>query len=187
MGLIYRQRHKIHGPKCRGAYVSAEVIKTQNSRKFAEGQESGLRAGTENVPASRVRVAALEQYTNMKENMRHFAEIYEYAEKKLISLGIAINKPEGEFSRHIMSIRLPGIKSQTMLNFLSAEGIYLSSGSACSSNSRKISRTLLAFGLDEKSADFTLRISFSRYTGKSDVDALASALERGLGVLVRAR
>jgi cysteine desulfurase len=74
-----------------------------------------------------------------------------------------------------------------MLHFLSAKGICVSSGSACSSHSKKTSSALLAFGLDPKEADCTIRISFSRYNEKEEVDELVKALAEGLSTLVRIR
>ena len=101
------------------------------------------------------------------------------------NMGIAINKPRGVRAGHILSITLPKIKSQTMLNFLSAKGIYVSSGSACSSHSNKTSKTLLAFGLTDAEADSTLRISFSAYNDEEDVRALVDALSVGVKTLVK--
>ena len=74
-----------------------------------------------------------------------------------------------------------------MLHFLSAKGIYVSSGSACSSHSHRVSRTLTAFGLDEFAADCTLRVSLSEQNTKEDIDALSTALQAGLDELVRVR
>jgi cysteine desulfurase len=74
-----------------------------------------------------------------------------------------------------------------MLHYLSREGIYVSSGSACSSHSRTPSRALTAFGLDAHSADCSLRISFSEYNTREDVDALYDALARGISTLVKIR
>jgi cysteine desulfurase len=88
---------------------------------------------------------------------------------------------------HIVSITLPFIKSETMLHFLSGEGISVSSGSACSSHAGGPSRTLLAFGLSAERADCTLRISFAPTNTEGDVEALLAALSRGLSQLVRIR
>ena len=86
---------------------------------------------------------------------------------------------------HILNITLPKIKSETMLHYLSSMGISVSSGSACSSHSKKTSRALLAFGLAAKEADCTVRISLCENNTKADIDALCDALEKGILSLVR--
>jgi cysteine desulfurase len=90
---------------------------------------------------------------------------------------------------HILSLTVSGIKSETMLHFLSSEGICVSSGSACSSNSsaRHTSEALLAYGQSETEADSSIRVSFSHRNTKEDVDALCEALALGLSRLARIR
>jgi cysteine desulfurase len=72
-----------------------------------------------------------------------------------------------------------------MLHFLSRQGIYVSSGSACSSHSSHPSSSLIAFGLDAHRADCSLRISISEYNTREDVDTLIVALDSGIKTLVR--
>jgi cysteine desulfurase len=86
-----------------------------------------------------------------------------------------------------LNVTLPSIKSETMLHALSADGIYVSSGSACSSHSAHPSGTLLAFGLSPEEADCSLRISFSDKNTKEELDALYTSLEKNLQRLVRIR
>ena len=90
---------------------------------------------------------------------------------------------------HVVNITLPNIKSETMLHFLSSEGICVSSGSACSSNSatRHTSEALLAYGQSEAEADSSIRVSFSHRNTKEDIDALCEALALGLSRLARIR
>jgi len=87
---------------------------------------------------------------------------------------------------HIINITLPGIKSETMLHHLSSLGIYVSSGSACSSNSRtKHSLALVAYGRSESEADSSIRISFSEENTEEDVLMLCEGLRTGLARLAR--
>jgi cysteine desulfurase len=74
-----------------------------------------------------------------------------------------------------------------MLNYLSAQGICVSSGSACSSHSVKVSPALAAFGLSAFDADCSLRVSFSAQNTEDEVDQLCEALEKGIEGLVRIR
>ena len=100
---------------------------------------------------------------------------------------IRVNMPIGEAAPHIVNITLPKIKSETMLHFLSAKDIFVSSGSACSSHSRSVSRALTAFGLDAREADMSLRISISAYNTEEEAEALISALKEGTEKLVKIR
>ena len=96
------------------------------------------------------------------------------------------NLPESP-APHILSLTLPNIKSQTALNFLSSKGICVSSGSACANNGGHQSYVLTAFGLTEKEADSTLRISISEDNTEEDLLVLLSALEEATRTLVRFR
>ena len=88
---------------------------------------------------------------------------------------------------HILNITLPDIKSETMLHYLSSREIYVSSGSACSSNTGHVSSALTAYGRSESEADCSIRISLSGRTTKEEIDALIEALSDGLARLVRVR
>ena len=90
------------------------------------------------------------------------------------------------YAPHILNITLPNIKSETMLHFLSSEGIFVSSGSACSSNGGHLSSALTHYGRTKEEADSSIRISFSPFTNNyEDVDALVEALADGLVKLAR--
>ena len=86
---------------------------------------------------------------------------------------------------HILNLTLPSIKSETMLHYLSSVGIYVSSGSACSSHGAHLSSALTAYGRSSEEADSSIRISFSKNNTQEDVDALADALAQGLERLAR--
>ena len=96
---------------------------------------------------------------------------------------VQVNSPTDR-SNHIISITLPSIKSQSALNALSAKGIYVSSGSACSSHGGHGSYVLLAFGLTPKEADCTLRISLSRYTTDEELLTAANGVREVCDTLV---
>lgn len=191
--LLTISAHKIHGPKGVGAlYVSPKLIKEKKISPYivGGGQEHGLRSGTENMTGiAAFGVAAKEGFANLSRQMPRVSGLRDLCEKMICEsdIGISINKPRGARAGHILSIALPNIKSQTMLNFLSGKGIYVSSGSACSSHSNKTSKTLLAFGLTDREADCTLRISFSPYNDEDDVRALVDALCVGVEALVKIR
>ena len=191
--LISISAHKVHGPKGIGAlYVSPEVIKKKQIKAIllGGGQEGGLRSGTENLIGIVGFGAAAERgFKNLAREVALMRELRAYLIEKLSSLEVKINMPARECAPHILNIMLPSIKSETMLHYLSASGIYVSSGSACSSNSatKRVSRALRGFGLSDFEADCSMRISVSPYTTKEDIDELVVALKEGIDKLVKIR
>ena len=187
--LVSISGHKVHAPKGVGAlYISNDMIKQKKIVPFlvGGGQESGWRSGTENVIGIAAFGAAVADiYSRMNDTISHISELREYALSRLASLDVTVNLPQEKVAPHIINITLPHIKSETMLHFLSAKGIFVSSGSACSSHSSTPSSALIAFGLDAHSADCSLRISLSEYNTKEDVDALIEALSDGISTLVK--
>ena len=181
--------HKIHGPKgCGVLYVSANVIKTKRLVPLicGGGQESDYRSGTENMIGICGFGAACAYMTEkLQSNSVYLTELKDYALDRLSGL-VKINLPQ-KAAPHIINFTLPSIKSETMLHYLSREGIFVSSGSACSSNhAKKASHVLLAFGLTEKEADSSLRVSLSENNTKDDIDSLVTTLEKGISTLVKA-
>lgn len=186
--LISVSGHKIHAPKGVGAlYIGADLLKAKKIVPFIRGggQEAGMRSGTENVTGiSAFGAAAKEMLDNRDGIESTLRELYSYAEERLGSLGLSINRPTVCVD-HIINVTLPSIKSETMLHHLSADGVFVSSGSACSSHSNTPSGSLIAFGLTPKQADCSIRISLSAYNTKADIDALCESLATGLERLVR--
>ncbi len=173
--LITLSGHKIHAPKGVGALiVAAEVLKAKRliPHLYGGGQESGLRSGTENVmgivalgaAAKAVKQSAADDSRRMSELRQKFIE--------QLPESVRVNSP-ALAAPHIVSLTLPRIKSQSALNALSAKGIFVSSGSACSSHGGHGSYVLLGYGLTPEEADCTLRISLSRYT--TDLELLTAA------------
>lgn len=187
--LVTVSAHKIHGPKGVGAlFVSQSILKSKRIVPFMCGgeQEFDFRPGTENtVGIAGFGSAAEIGLAKLSENIKRMSDLRTYAIEKLSELELAINLPKGECAPHIVNITLPNIKSETMLHFLSSKDICVSSGSACSSHSKKTSRALLAFGLTEREADCSLRISLCEYNMTDDVDRLTDALREGISTLVR--
>ena len=188
--LISISGHKIHALKGIGAlWVSDAMIRAKKIVPIivGGGQESGYRSGTENtVGIASLAAASKEGSATFAEDMSAMRELREYAISRIGEKcpEIKLNLPK-RAAPHILSLTLPSIKSETMLHYLSAKGICVSSGSACSSHSQKSSPTLLAFGLDARAADCTVRVSLCRYNEKEDIEALATALQSGLAELIR--
>ncbi|MBR6513740.1 MAG: cysteine desulfurase [Clostridia bacterium] len=174
--------HKIHGPKGIGAlYVSAECMKkrTLSPHTFGGGQEKGFRSGTENLPA----ILGFAEAARAGVYPSSVGKLREYILKSLPA-EIRPNIP-ATAAPHILNVTLPGIKSETMLHFLSSKGIYVSSGSACSSNSGHANYVLPDFGLTDKEADSSIRLSLDASLTVDDANILINALQEGLDTLVR--
>ena len=189
--LVSISAHKIHGPKGIGAlYISPEIIKKKQLKPiiYGGGQEFGFRSGTENLIGIVGFGAAAERgFKNLAKDVSKMRELRAYAIEKLSELNVKMNLPQGDFAPHVINITLPSIKSETMLHHLSAKGIYVSSGSACASNSatKRVSRALRGFGLSDFDADCSMRISLSPYNTKEDIDELICQLQEGIEKLVK--
>ena len=189
--LVTVSAHKIHGPKGIGAlYVGTDVIKKKQLKPiiYGGGQEFGFRSGTENLLGIVGFGGAAERgFKNLSKDITKMRELRSYALEKLSVLNVSVNSSAGDCAPHIINITLPSIKSETMLHHLSAKGIFVSSGSACSSNSatKRVSRALRGFGLSDFEADCSMRISFSPYNTKEDIDELVTYLSEGIEKLVK--
>lgn len=173
--------HKIHGPKGVGAlYIKKGVRILPNT--FGGEQEKKIRPGTEPLPLIAGFGEACKM-VNIEKNYEKIQELNAYAKEKLLSIdGVTLNSPENALP-YILNISANGVRSETMLHFLEEREIYVSSGSACAKG--KPSHVLQAIGLNKKSADSALRISFSSENTKEDIDALAEAVTLGLKMLVK--
>ena len=157
---------------------------------FGGGQEQGLRSGTENVIGIiGFGAAAKETGADIRANAQYFTALRSYLCEKLADFPentVKINEP-AVFAPHIVSITVSGIRSETMLHHLSSRGVYVSSGSACSSNTHHKSNALSSFGLSDSEADSTIRISFGLQNTRDDVDNFISALSEGISRLAKKR
>lgn len=182
--------HKIHSIRGAGAlFISAEVIKRKNIVPVMPGggQENGFRSGTENlVSIAAFGAAAEEEFANLDANLGRVHELREYLNGRLSELDVKINRPENGVD-HIVNIVLPSIRSETMLNHLSAREVYVSAGSACAANSKKKSAALEAFGASQNDIDSAIRISLSHTNTREDIDALCEGLADGIAQLQRKR
>ena len=138
--LVTLSAHKIHGPKGVGALV---VSKDSLRRRdivpllLGGGQEYGFRSGTENlIGIAGFGQAAQDGYANLDATLRTLSDLREYTLRALAALPLRANLPQGTAAPHILNYTLPDIRSETMLHALSARGICISNGSACSSPSR---------------------------------------------------
>lgn len=179
--------HKIHGPKGSGFLYVNEKVKIRPIL-FGGGQQDGMRSGTENVPAiAGLGVAVKEIYTGHLEKR---AKLYELKKRLIAGLqdvdGVTINAlidPIEETAPHIVSVSFANTRSEVMLHALAQKGVFVSSGSACSSNHPELSGTLQAIGVKSELLDSTLRFSFSVMTTSEEIDYAIEVVKEVLPVL----
>lgn len=180
--LLSVSGHKINGPKGTGFLY----IKSGSKIKpiiYGGGQQKGMRSGTDNVPGI-VGLAKAAQlvYENNSEKVAKMYEIKEHFAKRLTSEieGASVNcVPQDirECAPHVLSVSIEGVRAEVLLHSLEEKEVYVSSGSACSSNHPGTSGTLVAIGLDKKLLDSTVRFSFSFQTTMEEVDYAVEAVK----------
>ena len=178
--MISISGHKIHAPKGIGALYIKKGI---NIKPFivGGGQESGRRAGTEAMPQIAAFAAACDfAGKGLSKDVEAMRSLKNYAVSALTS---AI--PELKYietgAPHILSISMPGWRSEVLMNYLEAKEIYVSKSSACKKGGR--SHVLEAIGLPADVIDGALRIGISRFSTPDDIDALVCGLSEARKML----
>lgn len=171
--MISVSGHKIHAPKGIGALYVRDGLRL---KPFIAGgaQENGRRAGTEAMPQIAAFAAACaEASKNMDAGISRMA-----AQKAEIIDRLSAGIPELKYVRtaapHILSISLPGWRSEVLMNYLEAREVYVSKSSACKKGGR--SHVLEAIGMKSDVIDGAIRIGLSRFTTDDDIDALCAGL-----------
>ncbi|WP_026521726.1 cysteine desulfurase family protein [Butyrivibrio sp. VCB2001] len=177
--LLAVSAHKIHGPKGVGFLYIKKGTKIVPIC-YGGGQQKGMRSGTENVPGiAGMALAAQMCYDDFDKKISALYELKKYLMESLTERisDIRLNGPECEKGApHIVSVSIKGLAAETVLNMLSSKEIYVSAGSACTSNNPHVSDTLKAIGLDKSLLESTIRISMSTQTTKEEIDYLLDVL-----------
>lgn len=185
--LLSVSGHKIHGPKGTGfLYVNSKV--KIHSIVFGGGQQKGLRSGTENVPGiAGMAEAAAECYENLEEKIDRLYALKDRFVSQVSALeGTKVNGHTGRDSApQIVSVSFRDVRSEVLLHALEEKGIYVSAGSACSSNKPSVSRTLKNMEIDKELLGSTLRFSFCFDTTEEEIDYCIKELGELLSVLRR--
>ncbi len=179
--LMTVSSHKIHGPKGVGAlFVKKGTRLVPNA--LGGSQEREIRPGTEPMPAIAGFMGAVQELT-VNSSLEKITALRDYFVEKLKErVGIEINSPDDALP-YIVNISLPGYRSETLLNFLSDSGIYVSSGSACAKGHK--SHVLTAMGLSDRIIDSSLRISLSRFTGKEELDFFLETIDKAMKLIMK--
>ena len=187
--LLSVSGHKIHGPKGIGFLYIRDKVKV-TPVVYGGGQQRGLRSGTENVPGiAALGIAVQECYKDLPGHVEEMYRLKELFSRGVLDLpGTRVNGPEGrEGAPHIVSVSFDGVKSEVLLHALEDKGIYVSAGSACSSNHPSVSATLKAIGVRRNLLDATLRFSFGLLTNEEEIRYTIQALGELLPVLRKYR
>ncbi len=179
--LLTVTAHKIHGPKGVGAFYVKKGTRLQ-PRTFGGEQERKVRPGTESLPLIAGFAAAVHALPELKQAEAQIRSLSNRMKQQVAEWpGILINSPE-DGSPYICNLAVAGIRSQTLIQFLSGKGICVSNGSACAKGKR--SHVLTAMGLEQDRIDSSIRISFSRMNTEEDITLFLEALEAGMQSLV---
>ena len=179
--------HKLHGPKGVGfLYIDSRV--RIRPILFGGGQQGGLRSGTINVPGiAGMGEAAAEAYEDFDAKTARITAVKDHLIDGLSGLpGVTVNSEKGAGSApHIVSISAEGVRSEVLLHALEDRGIYVSSGSACSSHHPGISGTLKGIGLPDGLLDATIRVSLCETNTEEEADRFLQELAALLPMLRR--
>lgn len=183
--LITLSSHKIHGPKGAGALYIRKGLRMP-PMILGGGQEKSYRSGTEGLPnivgfgvAAKI---GLEMLPQTCEKLRKLREYTKNRVLELIPDAVIIGNGDAP---HILSVSLPGYKSEVLMNYLDAEGICVSKSSACKKGGR--SHVLEAMGLSNRLIDGAIRVSFSRMNTEEEAEYFAVKLKAAADRLIRVK
>ena len=183
--LLSTSAHKIHGPRGVGfAYIRKGLM--PNSLINGGGQERNLRSGTENLAGiAGFGIAAEIMCKNQYENFNKVLDLKKYFVENLSKLeDVIINSKLYEyFTPYILSVSFRGVKGEVLLHSLEEKGIYVSTGSACSSKSTKSSEVLKSLGRSVQEQGGTIRFSFCEFNNKEEIDYVIIELQKSLKFL----
>ncbi len=181
--MLTASGHKVHAPKGIGfLYLNS---KTHISPFITGGgQEKGMRSGTEAVPLIASLKGAVEDFPNIQSKLENIRSLNLYARETLSKLPTVSFNSADTCLPYVLNISVNGYRSETLLHFLEMKNIYVSSGSACSKGN--VSYVLKEMGVNSKSIDSALRISFSKHNTHEDIDMLFDALKEATEKLRKA-
>lgn len=185
--LLSVSAHKIHGPKGVGFLYIRDGARV-SPILYGGGQQKGMRSGTENVPGIAGLARAAEMvYADLDRDVDRMYELRQMLIEGVSRIeDVRINGcPGREGAPHIVSLSVRGVRSEVLLHALEEKEIYVSAGSACSSNKPQISDTLRAIGVERDLLSSTIRFSLSVFTTEEEIRYTIQALEEMVPMLRR--
>jgi len=190
--LLSVSGHKLHGPKGSGfLYIRKGTL--VRPIIYGGGQQRNMRSGTENVPAiAGLGVAVEKTFADMDERVSYISGLRDKLVDGLTAVPEVYCNTYGAGSGtedksgtapHIASISFVGVRAEVMLHALEDKGIYVSSGSACSSNKKRESAVLRSVGMDADRLESTLRFSLCEDNTEEEVDYVISTVTEMLPML----
>ena len=177
--LLSVSGHKIHGPKGSGFLYIKDKTKIKPVI-FGGGQQKGMRSGTENVPGiAGLAVAASKVYENLSDNVKRLYELKDYLIDELQKIeDVKVHSQKGwAGAPQIVNASFLGVRSEVLLHSLEDKKIYVSAGSACSTNKKSVSATLTGMGLNPDVIESSIRFSFCIFTTKEEIDYAIGAIK----------
>lgn len=184
--LLSISGHKFYGPRGVGM-----LYKTKEARLiptlYGGGQQKGVRSGTENVPGIMgMYVAARWCQQNLTAQKEHLYSMKKYMWEQINNKieDVKCNGPSiEEGAPHILNVSFKNIKAEVLLHALEQYHIYVSSGSACSSNKVTTSKTLRSIGNTDENLDNAIRFSFGHQTTKEAIETAVEVLQKQVTLL----
>lgn len=182
--LLSLSAHKINGPKGVGGLYIAKGVHIKPVMLGGQ-QQADLRSGTLNTPGICGFAKALELTTlNTENKTAHLAHL----KNKMVAQlsddeAFLFNNAEGNYSPHIISLRVKNVRAEVLLHALEASGACVSAGSACSSRKPAPSHVLTAMGYDKKRIEETIRVSTGAFSTDDEIDLFCSLLKKEAAAL----
>lgn len=175
--LISVSAHKVHGIKGAGALYIRDKL-TLPPLLCGGGQESGLRSGTEPLPAIVGFGAACQAaLPTLRQDVAHMNRCKELAQQALSQMdGVVLLGAQQ--APHILNLSVPGLRSQGLINCLQDKGVFVSAGSACAKGHR--SHVLQACHIPDVQIDGSIRVSLSRFTTEEQIEQLVDAIREAI-------
>lgn len=169
--------HKVHGPKGIGALFISKNAKIKPIL-FGGEQQKKIRPGTESSPL----IAAFAAAVSMDPADNIIEKLRKYCMQKVTSIpDVTLNSPADSIG--VLNFSVLGLKSETLLHFLSEKNIFISSSSACAKG--KKSYVLKSMKIEDKVIDSAIRVSFSRYNTTEDIDTLVDEIQKAQTRLIK--
>lgn len=174
--LMSLSAHKINALKGTGALYVREGV-TLKAMQFGGQQEQGLRPGTENLLGimafgEAVKAACI----NMAHHYDHVTMLRELVIKRFKDQPNIFMGCDENYSPYIINVSFEGVKGEVLLHALEMKGIYIATGSACSSKKKTVSHVLSALGYKESRMEGAIRISFSYTLSAEEVEVAADEI-----------